>query len=139
MKKKRLVSIGMAGLSFISLLSMAVPGGSTGRHGSGPVIKPPVVGASRPEGMPGVTSTPETAIQGRMKKSSTYGLSCREKHLLKKLAMAEAEGEDTEGKALVIKPVYMAHGQPEKAVCPWEAYILHGKGWVDEGDYLEPA
>lgn len=102
MKKKRLVSIGIAGISFISLLSMGVPGGSTGRHGSGPVIKPPVVGSLRPEGMPEVTSTPETAIQGRMKKNSTYGLSCREKHLLRKLAMAEAEGEDTEGKALVI-------------------------------------
>ena len=37
-----------------------------------------------------------------MKKSSIYGLSRHEKYLLEKLAMAEAEGEDTEGKALVI-------------------------------------
>ncbi len=98
MQRKRLVSLGMAGVSFLSLLSRAVPNnGMKGQGaGPGPVIKPPAVESSKLEGVPKVVT------QEYLKKSSIYGLSRHEKYLLEKLAMAEAEGEDTEGKALVI-------------------------------------
>lgn len=102
MQRKRLVSLGMAGVSFFSLLSMAVPNGSIKKQDIGPVIKPPAVEFSKPEDTPVVIRAPKIVAQGYLEKGSTYCLSSHEEYLLEKLAMAEAEGEDTEGKALVI-------------------------------------
>ncbi len=70
MQRKRLVSLGMAGVSFLSLLSMAVPNnGMKGQGaGPGPVIKPPAVESSKLEGVPKVVT------QEYLKKSSIYNL-----------------------------------------------------------------
>lgn len=103
MQRRRLVSMGVALVSVLSFISCTTQGCFGDRQGMDmpacfPAVEFPVGAAGRAEG----GKVPVACEVQRQEKSSTYGLSDKEKYLLMKLAMAEAESEDTAGKALVI-------------------------------------
>lgn len=102
MQKRQLVKLGMVAIEF-SILLIASNASSHNDYEKNCTISTDV--SAMPKLTAPTTKEAESTTLNISIKKETYVFSEREKYLLQKLAMAEAEGEDTEGKALVMRVV----------------------------------
>lgn len=99
MKKLLISGIGITGGIFVFLSAFLHPLSPVPETDKGMVKE--ASGKSKPEAVPVVTSLPATPKPAK----ESAAISKNNAYLLMKIAMAEAEGEDTKGKALVIRVV----------------------------------
>ena len=133
-KQRRRVTAAAA-ILIAAIASVFCYAASRGDDAPEPVIESPETETATPPTIEPVTAAPEPTKAETLIKSMDWDAD--ESYILAKIAMAEAEGEDTEGKALVILTVLNRVWSPqfpgtiEEVIADQNAFSSYGNGRYD--------